>query len=256
MTKKLQRLGFCLVFSSLGSSVGYADDDDGEAPLNEVFLSTLVYAQDKGEVQWTFAPGFSQSRNTQQVGLPISFEYGITDALQIELEWGETISIDRLDRASNATEGQFGAGLQYSFMNLGNGNFHAAVGGELELITHRGELDIPGEDENQNEGRTSFTPYAVIAADFKELNDLHLFIHSGVELNREESEIFVSTGAVLSLGETVLSLEWNWTEEQQFLTPGLTLKFDTGWEIGVAAAVGLTDQSDDFRLLANVIYEY
>jgi len=248
-----------VIFTVLHSGIIHADDDEFEAPLNEAFQSSLVFPQERGEVQWTFAPGFSSGTDVNSIGLPIAFEYGITDALQVELEWNETFSFDRLNQASSISEGQVGLGLQYSFMDIGASGFHMAIGGEVETIIHRGEFQRPsignaGYDDA--ESRTSFTPFAIFAVDIKQAGNLHLFAHTGVELSRSEQEAFFNFGGLLPFGDTVLSVEWNWSEEEQFITPGVTYKFDSGWEVGLGTAVGLTGGSDNYRVVLNVIYEY
>lgn len=258
ITKK--RWLLAVVFTALHSGIAHADDDDEfEAPLNEAFQASLVFPQEKGEVQWTFAPSFSSGRSVNSLGLPIAFEYGITDALQVELEWNETFSFDRLNQASSISDGQVGFGLQYSFMNIGDSGFHMAIGSEVETVIHRGEFQGSGMEDNGSddaEGRTSFTPFAIFAVDIRQAGNLHLFAHTGVEISKGEEEAFFNLGGILPFGDTVLSMEWNWSEEEQFITPGVTYKFDNGWEIGLGTAIGLTEDSDNYRVLLNVIYEY
>lgn len=266
MIRKIWILSVVLAFQAALPSQVRADDDDTDEDsgqlLNELFQSTVIYPQAKGEIQWTFAPSFAQNPDARGLGLPVSFEYGISDRLQVELAWEEGRAFDRLDRVPDGAEGVFGAGLQYTLMNIGGRDMHAALGGEFEVAVHRDQLILPGEGEDgagsgdEGESRASFAPYATLAADFKELGGLHLTANGGVELSNAETEPFLNLGMIMPLGGTVMSVEWNWSEEEQFLTPGLTHIFGSGWEIGVGAAIGVQGEADDFRLLMNIIYEY
>jgi hypothetical protein len=70
------------------SSPALADDEDEqraaqesyEQPLQEVFQTDLVYPQERGEVQITFAPQFAQENQRDLLHYSVGIEYGLTEA--------------------------------------------------------------------------------------------------------------------------------------------------------------------------------
>ena len=63
------------------------DEDDDRQPLEEAFLTELVYPQEQGETQLTFAPFYARSADGKATQSLVKVEYGLTDAWQVELEW-------------------------------------------------------------------------------------------------------------------------------------------------------------------------
>ena len=88
------------------------------------------------------------------------------------------------------------------------------------------------------------------------MGNLHLFTQGGVEFEGDDEEAFVNIGGILPVGDTAfVTVEWNWSEEMQYLTPGIVVRASEEWEIGFGVAVGLNNDADDYRLTLSVIFE-
>lgn len=246
----------CFVLAALAPARGDDDDAEPDVPLNELFRSGMVFPQAKGESQWTLAPAFSSNRSINSLSTPLSFEYGVTDTFQFEIAWEQDRAFDRLGQTPRGIENALSVGLQYSWIDIAGSRLHFALAGELETIVQRQQLVLANSQENEDEHRTSFTPSAIFAATVEEFGDLYLFVEAGAEFNGGEQEAFVNLGGAIPFNSVALSLEWNWSDEDQFLTPGITYKFGGGWELGLGAGLGLEKDSDTYQLLLNLIYEY
>ncbi|MDH3527096.1 MAG: transporter [Gammaproteobacteria bacterium] len=218
-----------------------------EQPLQEVFQSELVYPQEAGEVQVTFAPQFHDGAEAKRWELPVTVEYGVTDDLQVELEWKAYVRDDRDDEPATDGIGDIEIGLQYSWMRIKGSRFHAAAGVEVGIPTG-------DEDKQLGEGDASIEPYGIFAADLPDDRG-QLFVHAGIEFSNDVDEPFVNIGGFVPMGDVVVTAEWNWSEEQRFLTPGLVWQSEKSWEFGIGVPIGLNDASDDYRVIVLAIYE-
>ncbi|MCG8503217.1 MAG: hypothetical protein MI755_01310 [Sphingomonadales bacterium] len=247
---------FFLVLTGLPASAD-EDEDEAEEPIQELFQSGVVFPQDEGEIQLSFFPRFNRGEDFDRWDLGASFEYGITDSLQVELELEETISRDREGFGRGGSIGGIGFGAQYSLMNLGDAGIHAAIGGEVEVRFHGEEAEADEGDEEEEEGESDVeaAPYFILAADLTGLGGLHVFTQVGVEFEGGEEEAFVNVGGIIPFAGGAVTGEWNWSEEERYVTPGVVFALAEGWEVGFGAAIGLNDDADDYRLLLNVVFE-
>ena len=60
---------------------------DVPQPIQELFQTEAVYPQQEGELQFTLLPPYRNSPTREKVEIPMSMEFGITDAWQIEVGW-------------------------------------------------------------------------------------------------------------------------------------------------------------------------
>lgn len=251
------------------------DENEYEQPLEEVFQTELVYPQDRGEVQLTFGPRkFSGGEESAEI--PIAAEYGITDRLQVEIEYAAFTSI-RLDTNGNARgPGDLEIGTKYSFMNIRGSNVHAAVGCNIELPT--GDVS-----QGLSEGLVEVEPFACFAKDFPSLHRMQLFGQVGVDLvNRTKTapdndtedsdeapldphEFFLNVGTFVPIGKFRGTMELNWTTNQWnnlgnesavYVTPGIVWVPKSGLEFGIGLPVGVSHDADHLRVIGLLIYEF
>lgn len=111
------------------------------------------------------------------------------------------------------------------------------------------------EDILLGEGETTIEPYGIFAADLPG-NLGQLFVHAGIEPGDDEDESFVNTGGFVVMGDVVVIAEWNWTEEEQFLTPGLVWQSAKEWEFGVGVPIGLNGAANDYRVIFMATWEF
>ena len=164
--------------------------------------------------------------------------------------------------------GNLELGAQYSWMALGDGNFHASLGALVEL-------PIGSVDDGLTGGFLEWKPFGIVARDFPEWNQSQIFLEFGfnwVDRTRtpptdpepETDSLFWNLGGFFPLGSWRGVLEVNgsnnqWDEgwvNEIFLTPGVIYKLSREWEIGVAVPVGLTDTADDYRVVGYLMWEF
>ena len=277
----MKRIGFCwalvtIFAAALSVCVIKADAQSREnQPLQEVFQTELVYPQDKGEFQLTFAPRFSRRDEGRIVETPARLEYGLTNRWQVEVEWN-SYSRRRFADSPGSAETEKGAGdlgisTKYSFLNIKNSNFHSSVQFEIGLPT--GNIN-----KGLSEGFIEYQPSASFARDFPQLHRLQIFSQIGVnfkervkkplDLEKVESgahEFILNGGFFLPVKKARLVGEINWNTNQWnkrggqsevYLTPGFVYQLPGRWEIGIGAPVGVTRDADKFRAIAQIIFEF
>lgn len=242
-----------------------------EQIVQEVFIGEVVYPQERGEIQITVVP---QYRDTDIEGLlefPLTIEYGITNSWQLEIEWVPFARIYPDTGPSRNGIDDLEFGTKYSFMNIKGSDYHSAFGFEVSFPT--GDID---NDISQSEGFIEFEPYIVLARDIKGLNNSHLFTQLGfsysnkirdTEENQGQDDSgygFISnSGYIFPIYDFRLITEFNYEsewnggerEEEIFITPGLILVAGA-WEIGFGLAAGLNNDSDNYRLIGMITYEF
>ncbi|MBX2821781.1 MAG: hypothetical protein KTR29_18935 [Rhodothermaceae bacterium] len=226
-----------------------------EQSAEEVFWTELVYPQEKGEVQLSLSPWINTTTDPSVGQSPFTLEYGISDAWQLEAEWSGP--------AYNGSdyESALELGTKYSFLNLFNKGLHVAIGNEFEFA-------MEGEGVGTE-------PFAVIAIDLPRLANLHLFsqVKMEFELSEEDNAIqdvdaleeeaagwSVQFGAILPTEEIYFSAEIGWMQEdkglQSYVTPGLIFEIIDDFQVGLGIPIGLTSDSDTFRISTFFTYEF
>jgi len=222
--------------------------DDAQEPIQELFKSDMVFPQEEGEIQLTFAPQYNEADDGTSWELPIAVEYGITDNLQVELEWISYAHNNPDDEGTSSGIGDAEIGLQYSWMNISDSSVHAAVGVEVGLPFGDDEKDL-------GEGEKSLGSYFILGVDIVE--QVHTFLQVGVEKpESEDREDFVNVGLIIAASDVAaFTLEYNWEEEAAYVTPGFVWTSIDSWELGLGVPVGVADDADDFQVILHVILE-
>lgn len=216
--------------------------------INELFQSNAVYTQEADELQLTLRPEYRNNTNSEHWLLSAGAEYGITDALQVEVEW-TAYTRDNPDMAPSADGvGDLSLGLQHSWLNVGEKPLHVAIA--LEVV-----FDVGDDDLELNEEGTVWEPSLVVASSPEYLMGIEAFAEIGGEISSEESETYFNIGGYRKLGYQLLSLEFSYEDTERYLTPGIIRRWQNGWEAGIGIPVGLNDDSDDFRVIVLFIYE-
>lgn len=239
-----------------------------EPPLQELFLTESVYSQEKGETQITVASQFSKSNGRKLFQTPLAFEYGLTDKLQLSLEWAPTNRL-KVDHETFKGISDMEVGVKYSWMNLRRSNFHIATGFDLGIPTGSVEKEL-------GEGELEYEPYIVIAKDFPRLSRLQLFSQFGFNVSHpvrfadhdddDDDEKSLSKGIKWNNGffvafrQTAFVTELNWEkrgeENSLYLTPGITWTLPRNLELGVGVPIGISKSADSFRTIFKLTYEF
>ncbi|MEN6454344.1 MAG: hypothetical protein ABFD10_08790 [Prolixibacteraceae bacterium] len=228
--------------------------------LQDVFQTELVYPQEKTEFQFTMFPVYYQHFGYEQYQLPFIAEYGITGKWQLELEWN-TFQYKKLHPGNSVSgTGDLEIGTKYSFMNIGNSDFHAAAGFEMGIPLGNG-------DKKLGEGLWEYEPYLLMAVDFPKLNNAQLFGQTGIsfvqqkEIDEPEgNELNMGGGFFIPCRSFIFSSELTWYHSKEanqlFYTPGAVLTMKKGWETGLAFPLGLNKQTLNFGIMAMITFEF
>ena len=243
-----KRYRFIVVLFAIGGLTASSTAVSDIQHINELFQSNTVYAQEANELQLTLRPAYLTNANGDQWLMPIEVEYGITDALQVEAEWLVYARDDPNMEPPVDGIGDFSIGALYSWLNLGGMPLHVAIALQVAF-------DVGDDDLEINEEGTVWEPSLVVASRPDYLMGIEAFIEIGGEISSEESETFYNIGGYRAFGYQFLSLEFNHREKERYLTPGITRRWQNGWEAGIGVPVGLNDDSDDFRVIFLIIYE-
>lgn len=237
-------------------------------PIQEMFQSNLVYPQEKDEIQFTLFPSFSKNQRAKKARTLFEVEYGVTDAFQIIFEWDGLLYQNPKAGPTISGPGNIEIGAQYSWMGLGDGNTHFSFGSLVGL-------PVGPVDNGLTEGFLEIQPFAVLARDFPKLNQSQIFFELGfnwadqirsVPAGSESAtdSITWNVGAFLPIGLWRATLEINgsnneWdggNQNEIFITPGIIYKLSREWEIGIAAPIGTTKTSDDYRAVGYLMWEF
>jgi hypothetical protein len=238
-------------------------------PLQDVFQTELVYPQEKNEVQLTLIPEFQKSGDYDHLQFLFLAEYGLTDRWQVEFEWNVFQKRFFDPEPTVSGTGDIEIGTRYSFMNIGNTNFHTAAGFEVGI-------PLGDEDKGLGEGTLKYGPFILAAFDLPSLSHAQLFARAGIEFansstnddqddgEEEGNEMTISGGVFIPLGNLIFTAESTWQsdnlsdgdESQLYLTPGIIFNLPDGWEAGIGVPVGLNEQSDNFRVMALLTFEF
>jgi hypothetical protein len=237
-------------------------------PIQEMFQSNLVYPQEKDEIQFTFFPSFRKSDSSNNARTLFEVEYGITDALQIIFEWDGLLYKNPNNGPTISGPGNIELGAQYSWMGLGDGNTHFSLGNLIEL-------PVGPVKNGLTEGFLEVQPFAVLARDFPESNQSQIFVELGFNwaekirtvpagFDPSLNSIIWNVGGFYPIGSWRATLELNGSNNEWdggntnelFVTPGIINKLSREWEIGVAAPIGTTSTTEDYRVIGYLMWEF
>lgn len=228
----------------------YGQEIEVNQPVEEVFLTELVFPQEKGEIQFLFAPGIHLNEAAHSGYSPFSIEYGLTDSWQVEAEWSGPRY--RSDAASG-----FEAGSKYSFLDIAGQQIHLALGAEY------------GFSVRSEEGESEFGTFLIVAKEFAALGGLQVFTQIAKEWELGEEEIeealegaFLSSytaGFVLPGKVFHITGEYAWFNEnglnQHYAAPGIVVDLPSDLQFGIGIPIGLSSFSDDLRISAFLTWE-
>lgn len=252
---KLSTLNYVIPFLLVSTSAVLAEDhqeaDEPSEIVNELFLSDTASSQEAGEWQITVIPQFQKKDADETLLFSIEVEYGISDHLQVEFEYTPYIRVDEYDGGSESGTGNYELGLQYSWRNWTSYHLDVAMAWSHEFA--EGERSVINDSGDEPEDEDNL--YIVIAKMLGANGNTKAFAQIGSEFEGSEIEAYVNFGLYSRLGAYVLSGEFNWEEDQSFITPGLTWLPQEGWEFGTGIAIGV-DGEDDYQIIGNIVYEW
>jgi len=214
----------------------------------ELFAGEKLYIQEKGEWYLIVTPSFTQGHDEKEFELEAEVIYGLTDELQLSAE------------------------IPCAIVNPDNGSQHQGIG-DVTLAANynflqardfalgvRAAFLIPTGDEDRDLGAGQFiwSPsllgavrvgqgeiYGAVGGEFGDNHDdAFTYTLAGAYPWQSLVGVFEVTGANGS-GADVL-----------YLTPGVYWNVREGIQVGVGVPIGVTDDSDDYRGIGKLVFEF
>ena len=219
-------------------------------PVEETFLGSLAFLQERGEVQVRSLVRAGGTRSAPTALAPIEFELGITDALELTLESGGS-RYRRPDGWSSPSRADFGAGLR--------------VGGQLFDRLHSAvSLEVGSESGEESDSRreTSMGLGIQLGIDLPRLRSSHLFTSAGFERAVRDASAHESdwtVGIVVPVGSFRGTLEHRLVASdasERVTIPGIIWQAGAGWELGLATSIATQSRPRPHGLLMSILVEF
>src|ERR1700678_3801554 len=177
----LRFFGIAPVMGLMFGLISPALADEPNQPLQELFQSEVVFAQDAGETQITLLPRFNQHRDGSSEVMPLGFEYGFTDSWQLEGDWDGYVRDYRSGQPVVQGIGDADLGTRYSWMHVDDSTISTTLGFSINAPLAPNNPRLEGENKWQAQ------PYGVIALDIPGWDTAQVFSNIGDtwNLNRE-----------------------------------------------------------------------
>lgn len=245
--------------------VGAYAQDKAPQPVQELFLTEMVYPQEKGEVQFTIGALVDRTRNDRAALMPFSVEYGITNRWQVEASWDGYTQFHSAP-FSHLRSARVSIGTKYSAMNIAHSPVHAAIGLDVEFPDQGA---IPDDEESAVE----FEPSVSVAADLP--HHVTLFAAANLSLasadagallegERPDDPGTLGGGVMVAIAHATIALEYTnrsdnlpWRiQGSPIVTPSLTLHPGGQWELAFGMPVGVRAGTHRPGLALHVIKEF
>ena len=245
-----------LHFLALAVASVWASSAHAEPVVEELFQTETVFPQEAGAIQFTLLPQLTIGPEANTKSALVVFEYGLTDSLQIEIEWQAFLHVKPSDSDEESTQGigDLEIGVRHSWMNIGGSGFHAALGADFTIPTGNADKDL-------GEGQFAVSPIVVVAADIPSLPGAQAVANFGTDVGEgsfafDEAEWFMNAAFFVPVNRLILTTEFNLSKDESFFTPGVLFHPREGLEFGVGVPLGLTKDSDDYRIALMLTWEF
>jgi hypothetical protein len=228
---------------------GLDDDEDEHRLLEEVVGATVVYPQERGEIQLNLEPSYVRRREDHLGILFYEVEIGATDWLQLELGWTGPVIRGGGEVATDVGVGDLELGTQLTWMRMRGSPFSGAVAFETNIPLGRYTTTV-------SEGVIEHEAFVTFAVD-SPTGRAQVFTNVGAELSAEEqARPFINAGVIGAAAFTRPYLVVSYSPEAAYFVPGVSLVLPKGWEVIAGVAVGLSRISDPIGVGLILVYEF
>jgi len=229
----------------------HGDPEHGyERLLEEVVGATVVYPQDKGEIQLTLEPSYVRRRDGHLGSITHDVEIGATDWLQFELAWTAPVIRGGGGGSTAAGIGGVEIGTQLTWMRMRGSPFSGAIAFEATVPVGRDSTEF---DEG-HEGQVEYEPFITFAVD-PPAGRAQVFTNVGAEISAEEAQPFVNVGVIGAASLTRPHLVVSYAPPQAYVVPGVSIVLPAGWQLIAGISVGVSRESDPWGVGLLLVYE-
>ena len=231
-------------------SQGFGQRQDLEQPIQQFFISKIVFPQEKGEWEITMIPALRKSDVATNLEFGWKVEYGFSDQLELELEmsylWLKPVGLSHPNGLGNVE-----LGVLYNFVPLDR----------PVAVSVSSEVELPAGGENVSDDEVEWQTLLILAKSFGRAQ-VHLNV--GVDLAEAHHQFIYNVASVIPLNQSfALTLEVNGIElieeHEPYLTPGLYFRaFDEEplFELGVGFPIALTGDSTPWGVIGKLTMEF
>ncbi len=210
--------------------------------------ATVVYPQERGEIQLNLAPSYAHRLRGFHAGsLSYELEYGVTDWLQLEGGWTAPVIHGGGRSHTEVGLGEVELATQLTWMRMRGSPFSGAIAFEAALPVGR-EVTAPSE------GAGAYEPFITFAVDATH-GRAQVFTNVGAELSAEERTPFVNVGVIGAASLARPHVVVSYRPSHAYLVPGVSLVLPHGWELIAGVSVGLSRASDPIGVGIILVYE-
>ena len=224
-------------------------EEKPEQLINELFVGENVYVQDKGEWVFVGAGSFSKNSDEKEWELEGELKYGLTDRLQLS---GEVplVYVDPDGGDSHFGVGDLTLAANYNFIQ--EDRWAVAVRSAFVLPTGASSRDLGG---GEFVWEPSLLGYAKVGAG-------EIYAGIGEQLGDDNDHFIYTVAGVYPFRPLVGVLELDGStgggEDTLYLVPGAYMHpgGEEKMQLGVGVPIGLTNDSDDWGVIAKFIFEF
>jgi hypothetical protein len=235
------------------TTMPHEHSEDSEEPkaghlVNELFVGEKIYIQDKGEWNLVITPSFTQANDAKETELSAELKYGLTDQISLSLEVPAVV-VNPDEGSQHVGLGDISVGISYDFIQ--SDNFSLGFSSDFSL---------PTGDEDRDLGGGEFVWEPSIVSAFK-VGQGEIYASVGGEIgDNHHDEVTYSLAGAYPIDKFVGLLELSGAstndDTELYLVPGLFWHPNEKMEFGFGVPIGLTDESDDYRLVAKLVFEF
>ncbi len=132
------RVGVAMVavaccLGTAGRAAGQCNEKATHRPIEDLFLSEIVFPQERGETQLEFRPLWQRDPEGRTSAVGLNVEYGLSNAWQIETEWDGLVSTRDPSGATTSGVGDVSIGSKFFLKCIKGSPYHLSVGADVEF---------------------------------------------------------------------------------------------------------------------------
>jgi len=226
-----------------------AQMQDVQRPAQALTVIQSPYNVDGGAFRMTISEDHQRAGDLRLNTMAAHAEYGITDRLQLQATLPVVVNDMRGDFVARSGVDNISVGAQYS---LTPSSDPVALSAALDVAAPIGKQ----ESMMGNRGTSSVTwkPALSLATT---AGGFGFHGSTQAELSQDKQALNSTIGSVYSLGVVAPALELSsravdGSKPEFYATPGAYIGISDRAQLGLGAAIGLNDRSDDLRVLAKL----
>ena len=215
--------------------------------FTELFVGEKLYSAERGEWNLVGAASYGEATHEKEFELSGELIYALTDQIQLSGEI-PLVHVDT-DEGSHTGPGDVSFAVNWNFWQRPNVAFGV-----------RSEFDFPTGDEKRDLGGGQFVWAPALLSGFR-FGDAEIYASIGAAFGDAGDSFFTYSLAGAYpwrqfIGLIELTGESGSGVDVLYFTPGVYWVPNEKWQVGFGVPIGVTSDSDDYRIVFKLIYEF